>query len=207
MIIECYACEARVDAKVIGENSSQDEGEPPWITYLFACPGCGGSLVGGWYDGEEGVLPRLWPQVESHVDRLIPEDIRNSLEEATICFKAKAYNASTVMAGRALEGVCRHFGAEKTYLGPGIQHLRKKEVIDARLATWAGELQKARNLSAHASGERVSRQDAQDLLDFVKAICEYVFVLTRKYDNYMSRKAKASANSASPESTATDLEE
>ncbi|HSY50636.1 MAG TPA: DUF4145 domain-containing protein [Thermoanaerobaculia bacterium] len=194
MIIECHACEARVDAKVVGESRSQDEGEPPWTTYLLTCPGCGCSLVGGWYDGEEGLLPRLWPKMESHLDRLIPEEIRNSLAEATICFKAKAYNASTVMAGRALEGVCRHFGTEKIYLGPGIQQLREKEVIDARLARWAGELQKARNLSAHASGEKVSRQDAQDLLDFVRAICEYVFVLTRKYDNYMSRKTKAPAS-------------
>jgi len=40
-----------------------------------------------------------------------------------------------------------------------IRQLREKGVIDARLAKWAEELQHARNLSAQASGERVSKQD------------------------------------------------
>jgi hypothetical protein len=74
-------------------------------------------------------------------------------------------------------------------LAPGIKELHAKGVIDARLAAWAEALQKARNLSAHASGEKVSKQDAQDLLDFASAICEYVFVLTRQFEAYMKRQS------------------
>jgi hypothetical protein len=192
MILECHQCEAKVDAKLIAQHDCNDEHDPDTFhTYLLECPNCKTTLVGGQYAFEEDELTRLWPAPEKYVSYQIPEIIKTSIEEAQICFKSGAYNACTVMAGRALEGVCRHFGTEKTYLGPGIRQLREKGVIDARLAKWAEELQRARNLSAHASGERVSKQDARDLLEFVNTICEYVFVLTKKFDEYMTRRNPA----------------
>jgi len=194
MIVECYRCEARVDARVIGEHESFDqESDPsPFFTYLLECPRCKDTLVGGRYIYEQSDdLSRLWPQPPKYASLHIPGEIRNSLEEATKCFKAQAYNATTVMAGRALEGICRHFGSAKVNLGAGIKELQTKGIIDQRLGTWAAELQRARNLSAHASGERVAKQDAEDLLQFLNAICEYVFVLTERFDQFMKRKAKA----------------
>jgi hypothetical protein len=193
MIVECHLCDAKVDANLIGQHTSCDEGDPiDFHTFLLECPKCRTTLVGGRYDfeAEAKVLTRLWPAAEKYIPYEIPEIVRNSLQEAHICFKAGAYNATTVMAGRALEGVCRHFGTEKTYLGPGIRALHKRGLIDARLVRWAAALQKARNLSAHASGERVSKQDAEDLLDFLSAICEYVFVLTKKFEDYMARNGE-----------------
>jgi hypothetical protein len=199
MIIECYRCEARVDAKLIAQHEAWDEDDPDTFhTYLLECPNCKTTLVGGQYAFEENELTRLWPSPEKYASHRIPEIIKSSIEEAQTCFKAGAYNACTVMAGRALEGVCRHFGTEKTYLGPGIRQLREKGLIDARLAKWAEELQRARNLSAHASGQRVSKQDAQDLLEFVNAICEYVFVLAQKFDEYITRRSSAAVPPSSP---------
>lgn len=192
MIIECYQCEAAVDGKVLAGHQGQDEEDPaPFNTYLMECPRCRTTLLGGQYEFEHGPLTRLWPKPQKYLSHDIPEIVRQSLDEAQTCFKAGAFSACTVMAGRALEGIVRHFGAEKSYLGPGIKELHSKGVIDARLAAWAGALQKARNLSAHASGERVLRQDAQDLLDFVSAICEYVFVMTQKFQNYMQRQGES----------------
>lgn len=94
------------------------------------------------------------------------------------CFKARAYSACAVMCGRALEGICRHFETRSQYLGGGLKELRERSVIDGRLFEWAQALQNSRNLSAHATGQKVSKQDASDLLDFTKAICEYTFVVS-----------------------------
>ncbi len=189
MIVECHQCEAAVDGKVIGEHRCRDEEDPDdFDCYLLECPRCHTTLMGGQYGFETGPLSRLWPAPQKYLSHSIPAIVRHSLDEAHTCFKAGAFNACTVMAGRAIEGVVRHFGGDKSYLGPGIKELHAKGVIDARLAAWAGALQKARNLSAHASGERVSKEDAQDLLDFVAAICEYVFVLTQKFEGYMKRQ-------------------
>ena len=47
-----------------------------------------------------------------------------------------------------------------------------------------------RNLGAHAfTGTKATREDARDILDFAIAICEYIFVLSAKYDAYQKRKA------------------
>jgi hypothetical protein len=193
MIVECHRCKARVDGKVIADHECSDEDDPaPFTTTLLECPQCSTTLVAGQYVYEDEPT-RVWPSPQRYVSLEIPDEIRNSIEEATICFKAGAFNASTVMAGRALEAICRHFGSSKNMLGAGIKELREKGIIDSRLAEWAAELQKARNLSAHASGERTSREDAEDLLQFVSAICEYVFVLTRRFQRFMERKEKLSA--------------
>ncbi len=212
MIVECPRCEAKVDAKVVGEHACSDDDPIDFTCYLMECPNCHTTLLAGRYDtGDDDPPTRLWPKPEVYISLEIPEIIRNSMEEARVCFKAAAYNASTVMAGRALEGICRHFGTKKTYLGPGIRELHERGLIDSRLARWAGALQQARNLSAHASGERVSKQDAADLLAFLNAICEYVFVLTKKFEDYMRRRGQstdvASTSSPQPADQGMDGEE
>lgn len=197
MIIECHICEATVDAKEIAHHSCRDPDDPcDFHSFLLECPKCQTTLVGGRYHFENSGDPvgRMWPAPARFLSSEIPISIRNSLEEARLCFKVRAYNACTVMAGRALEGICRHFGSEKSYLGHGIKQLREQGIIDERLGKWAEELQKARNLSAHASGEKGTKDDAQDLLDFVEAICEYVFVLTSKFDKYMQRRAEVTGD-------------
>ena len=40
--------------------------------------------------------------------------------------------------------------------------------------------------------EKVSKQDAEDVLDFVHAICEYVFVLTERFNTFMGRRGPKS---------------
>jgi hypothetical protein len=199
MIVECPYCEAVVASKIIGKHRdwNPDTDPGPFTIALVECPGCGNGLVAGfttWLNGNESVSDkptRLWPTPARYVDWAIPEIVRDSLEESEKCFRAGAYSACAVMCGRALEGVCRHFGSKKnTMLGKGLRELRDAQVIDGRLFDWATELQKSRNLSAHASGERVSKSDAQDLLDFTHAICEYVFVLTAKFDAFKARQEK-----------------
>jgi hypothetical protein len=197
MIVECYRCEALVDGKLLAEHRSRHEEDPAdFDAYLLECPRCHATLLGGQYEFDTGPLGRLWPKPAKYLSYDIPEIVRNSLDEAFTCFRSGAFGACAVMAGRALEGIVWHFGTDRAYLGPGIKELHSKGVIDARLAAWAEALQKARNLSAHASGERVSKEDAEDLLDFVSAICEYVFVLTLQFDDYMKRHGAAATAAA-----------
>jgi len=66
--------------------------------------------------------------------------------------------------------------------------MKSQGMIDEKIWNWANALKKERNLGAHASGTDVSKEDAEDVLDFAMAICEYVYVLTTKYDDYMARK-------------------
>lgn len=135
---------------------------------------------------------RVWPDPERSPFEPIPENVRSSMQEARRCLSCGAYTASVAMTGRALEAVARHFhvGSDPSHLmlGPGLNELHERKVIDDRLFQWGKELHEHRNLAAHASGTSFGRMDAQDLLDFTLAICDYVFVLHAKYEGFMNRK-------------------
>ncbi len=197
MIIECPYCESRVDGQHKGEHESYDPHEDPYAfkAVLVQCPVCNSALLGGTELIQTGVddyewsqLTRLWPKQESHVDWNIPDIARNSIVETRICYKAKAYSASVVMSGRTLEGVCKHHSVKSKTLAKGLAELKDNGVIDDRLFSWSEALRKHRNIGAHATDEKISKEDAKDLLDFASAICEYVFVLNEKFNRFMDRQ-------------------
>lgn len=199
MIIECPDCESKVDAKVLKEHESSGDEEfvIRFKTFLLECPICKQAILAGqelwqiapketqWLDAR-----RLWPQPEKYLDLTIPYAVRNSLKEAEICYQAKAYSSCAVMCGRALESICSECGTESKFLAGGLKELLDKQVIDKKIYDWSEELRKHRNIGAHAGEEEIFKQDAQDLLDFANAICDYIFTLTRKFEGFMKRKQK-----------------
>ena len=199
MIIDCPYCDSKVDAQEKGhvELDLDVAGVPSKIS-LLACKVCSNPLLGytelvqiGHDDWEYGRLERYWPKPEGDIDGEIPEIARVSLIEAQVCFKAKAYSACAVMCGRAIEGVCQHHDAKAKTLAAGLKSLKEKEIIDSRIFEWGEALRAARNLGAHASTDKVSKDDAKDLLDFSTAICEYVFVLNAKFERFKARQKLA----------------
>jgi hypothetical protein len=108
-----------------------------------------------------------------------------------ICYKARAYSACAVMCGRSIEGVCKHHDPKTKTLANGLKKLREDGTIDDRIFGWGEALRENRNLGAHATTEKATKDDARDLLDFSVAICEYVFVLNKKFERFQKRRAKA----------------
>lgn len=201
MIVECPYCKATVHSKLIGQHVAfdPDEDPAPWRTSLVECPSCKNTLVAGQYKNPDGdgwePATRVWPSPKRFLSWQIPEIARTSLEEAERCLRAGAPLACAVMCGRALEGICRHFKTSSPYLGGGLKELLEKEIIDKRLFQWSQELQRHRNFAAHATDAKISREDAESLLEFVVAICDYIFVLSAKFDEFMRRKAKEAKES------------
>lgn len=201
MIIECSYCEARVDGKIMGEHITYpDEFPGPIKTLLLECPVCKNSLLGyqeliqmgnekqEWFDGDE----RLWPIPKKGRQWMLPEIIADSIAEAERCFTAKSYNACAVMSGRALEGLCQHFQTKSKTISGGLKELLESNIIDERLFSWGDALRQQRNLGAHASSENITKQDAKDILDFTNAINEYIFVLSKKFNDFLLRQQKKS---------------
>lgn len=198
MLINCSYCQSRVDASLIGENTEYDpECDPgPTKIVLLKCPVCTNSLLGrtenyqiGPDDWEWSDPTRLWPEPENYLHYSIPADVRSSLEEAKKCFQAKAFSACAVMCGRAIEAMCIAHTTEKT-LQRGLLALRDSGIIDGRLFDWGDSLRQERNIGAHATGQKINAEDARDVLEFATAICEYVYVLSDRYDSYKKRKAE-----------------
>lgn len=198
MIYECAYCESKVDGKVIGEHEFYGGEEPPTKTLLLACPVCGdsslviqeiwegfsptGEHVTGWDDPV-----RVWPKADT-TDWRLPDDVRLNLDEAKRCFKAKAFNACAVMCGRTLESACAEFGIKDKSLVIGLKKLLEKKVIDTKIYLWGEALREQRNIGAHSADEKITRKDTEDILDFTLAICQYMFILSKQFDEFMKRK-------------------
>ncbi len=197
MIVECAECEAKVDGKVLGEHENYiDEIGEHSKVILLSCPVCNSPILAGSdliqvdYDEYNWTKPnRLWPDPIQHIDFNIPNIVRRALEDAKKCFQAKVYSATAVMCGKAIEAICVEKTGEKT-LHKGLKSLKDKEIIDSRLYDWGEALRKERNIGAHATEETITKANAQDVLDFAIAICEYIYVLTDKYNEYVERKQK-----------------
>ena len=200
MIIDCPHCDSKVEVEEKGhiELDLEVAGGVPSKLSLVECKVCHNPMLGfseliqvSHDDGDWGNLERFWPSPDEDIDHEIPEIARISLIEAKTCFKAKAFTACAVMCGRAIEGVCKHHSTKTKTLASGLKFLKDKEIIDGRLYEWGEALRSARNLGAHASTEKVSPDDARDLLDFSVAICEYVFVLNAKFERFKDRQKNA----------------
>lgn len=200
MIIECPYCNSKVDCEEKGHVDVYDEhGLAPEKISLVECGVCNSALLGRTeivpiFEKEKwdwDHLTRLWPDPDGEIDTEIPEIARTSLIEAKVCFKAKAYSSCVVMCGRTLEGVCQDHDTKTKTLAGDLKKLLEDGAIDSRLYEWGEALRKHRNLGAHATTERVTRADANDLLDFCIAICEYIYVLNRKFQRFQDRQKKA----------------
>lgn len=196
MITECPHCDSKVDCEEKGFVSIDSEyAGLPTKAVLLKCKVCHNPLFGytemvqiSQNDFEWDHVRRLWPVPEDDIDGEIPSIARVSLVEAKLCFRAKAYSACAVMCGRAIEGVCKHYHPTTKTLSNGLRKLKEEGTIDQRLFEWGEALREHRNLGAHASVEKVAKDDARDLLDFCVAICEYVFVLNAKFQRFQDRK-------------------
>ncbi len=197
VIIECPDCESKVSAIVLAERVYNPNYDYPSVVYFLECPLCHMTMVGhsefvmlDTNTGDYAPPTRLWPKPQEPLDWSIPRLVQKSIEEARKCYNAKAYAASAVMCGRSLEAICKEQNVKNMPLSKGLKELRDQGIIDGRLFDWGEALRDRRNIGAHATEEDISREDARDILDFTIAICEYVYVLTNKYEEFKNRERK-----------------
>ena len=170
----------------------------PYILYLLECPICYNPILalsnsklgpsGTEFIGYEAPI-RVWPKFQ-YLDSSIPNIVRKSIEEAQKCYIAQAYSACAVMCGRAMEALCKDQKTKDWQLAKGLKELKDRGIIDGRLYEWGESLKNRRNTEAHANDVDFSKEDASDLLSFSKAICEYVYVLSQRYEDFKKREAK-----------------
>jgi hypothetical protein len=124
------------------------------------------------YDGDV-IYPSPLP---SPTDERIPEPIRQDLEEAKICFSGNAYRACAVMARRAMQSACIDKGTTKDKLSDQLQELSTNGVITKELKEWADVVRWVGNDSAHPSAEKVTKEDADDILKLAEQFLHILYV-------------------------------
>jgi HEPN domain-containing protein len=173
--------------------------------HLVTCPSCHDVIFGkSWLQQNEfgrdywDTAERIWPQPRERVFALqIPDLARKDLQDAQRCFHHGIYSAAAVLCGRALERLVKEKTGERT-ISKGLKLLKDQGVIDTRLFEWADALRHERNIGAHASEHEISKENAEDVIDFTHAIFDYVYTLSEKYQAFIKRKEANKAVEPTP---------
>jgi Domain of unknown function (DUF4145) len=197
----CPHCDQPASSEVRGVavwNGRNDDGDPvdlPTEWALVQCNRCALPSVqiredvggpGGFDDDEPGIY---YPSPH-RISPSVPDALRREWAEARTCFNSKAYTACLVMVRRTLEGTCRDQGVSKRTLHRSLEELKAQGLMDGMLAEWADALRLAGNRGAHFTGETVSREDAEDALDFAEALLDHIYVLRQRFADFQRRMAE-----------------
>lgn len=124
-------------------------------------------------DGES-IYPSPLP---SPTDSRIMDLVKLDLEEAKLCYSVSAYNATAVLARRAIQSICIDKGAnENNKLFQQIDQLYELRVITNDLKVWATEVRYVGNEGAHP-GEIVQKEDAKAILDLTEQLALVIYVM------------------------------
>jgi hypothetical protein len=89
-----------------------------------------------------------------------------------------------------MEGLTAAHGVQARNLAVALHALQEQNVIEGRLVEWADALRLSGNEAAHDVSVTVSAEDARDILDFTKALLEYVYTFRSRCDAFRARRAE-----------------
>jgi hypothetical protein len=119
-----------------------------------------------------------WPLPEMSPSTDIPSEIAGAFTEAATAFAANCPRASAVMARCTLEAITVEKGETKGSLAECLRVLATKGVLQPALADWAKEVRLVGNAGAHFDPlQPVTREDASQLLAFVRELLKYLYEL------------------------------
>lgn len=116
----------------------------------------------------------------------LPDEIKETLEEAVLCYSSACYRASAIMARRTLELVCDDQGATGSNLKNRIQALGDNAIVPARLFAALDNLRLLGNDAAHVEAKdylKVGADEAHLALDVAKEVLKAVY----QYDDLVAR--------------------
>jgi hypothetical protein len=197
----CPSCDQAVIMVVKGQWEVHDpEHGPPTRWSAGHCPRCEAPVLYGQeymqVSAQEWDWDSPWqvhPPRDRRMSTAVPKALRLDHEEARLCFRAKCYTASAIMARRIVQGICIEQGYDKRNLFDSLKAMRDAGVIDDRLYEWADAARDVGNQGAHEYGAQVSREDASEVLNFTEALLDYLYVFQARYAEFKERRDAVAA--------------
>lgn len=204
MVYFCERCETHRNFKPLSVVEVRDREEPFPQQFTFAtCEICYYPAVysrddydlGAGFEDDE--YYRVYPPHERSVPFVLPTIVRESYDEAVRCEVHKSWIACVTMVGRTLEAVTKEYAPEVRSMFGGLKKMYDDGAISQEIHDWANELRSIRNIGAHATAKKLSRQDAKESLDFLQAILETIYYMRPKFIAMKARRGEASIASQS----------
>jgi hypothetical protein len=123
-------------------------------------------------------------------DPAVPPAIASALNEATMCLAENCPRAAAVMARRTLEAVALDQGEAEGTLAQRLAKLAGRNVLQPTLAEWSKEVRLIGNTGAHYDPiNEVSQTDAAQLVEFVRELLRYLYILPHELNKRRSAKS------------------
>ena len=129
----------------------------------------------------------LYPSESKLPPEGLPASVKSAYDQAVISLRASLFEPCVLMSRKCLEAVCKTFSATARNLNTSLTKLKEDGHIDSRLLNWAHQIRLIGNEAAHDMTP-ISKEDAQDVLDFTEAILIYVFSLTKRFESFKARR-------------------
>lgn len=119
-----------------------------------------------------------WPLVGASLHKAVPVSISSAFNEAVLALSANCPRAAAVMARRTLEAIATDKGEANGTLAQRLSNLSTKGLLHETLADWAKEVRLIGNAGAHFDPiNDVSLDDARQLIDFIREMAKFLYVL------------------------------
>jgi hypothetical protein len=195
IVVPCPKCGVQSgDVRGSYQTSDPETGNQDGYYYaLVECPGCEHPFltrhswcwVGGPANFDIDGLRILYPSA-GELDESVPESVAQSFTETIKTAQAGVPIATAMMCRRTLETICIHLGATSFNLGAKLTELKTK--IDPKLHEWADQvLRELGNDAAHIKGD-IDAEDAQDAVEFTRALIHNLFTLEKSYEDFKKRR-------------------
>lgn len=216
LALYCPTCNVQVDTDVVGGYSApmpreyviDDEAQVNVIVYrLSRCNRCYSPFltrqqyldVGGEFSVPQEEPATLYPVLRTTLAvENLPMSVQRTYLAAVATHRSGLYEPCAIMCRKCVEAVCRDLQARGGSLLEKLQDLQQGNVIDQRLLLWADELRLIGNEAAHDFDTVIGKEDAGDALDFLEGLLQYIFVLSRRFNEFQKRRRQRSEESAGP---------
>jgi hypothetical protein len=164
-----------------------------WV--VLGCTRCGGITM------VEHTTPNLPAEViqvlpatrtAEQVNHL-PQDVDRYYRDAITVLNAGVPDAAAVQLRRTLEAAAKHFDVEPFPLADAVKALMKKGLITKQFGDVIGHVRKIGNIAAHASDEKVSVEEAYQVLRFTTQVLRNLFEVPAELKKLESRAVKTEA--------------
>lgn len=201
---QCRYCARPVTIEILERWEvlpGQDDDWEPHRWTQGRCEGCQSPFLfyeEADYDPESGPwgpLTQEWPETARSLPPAVPKPLRDSYDEAQRCMSVNAHTAAALIARRVVEGICAEHSAKGRTLAAKLDDLKARQVLDARLHEWSSLVKDIGNEGAHETTGLVTRRDAQEVLKFVEALLDYLYVFRERYDAFKRSRDQRKAGS------------
>jgi hypothetical protein len=129
-----------------------------------------------------------WPVPGAVLHESVPPPVRSAFDEACKCLASDCPRASAAMARCALEGIVVDQGETKGLLVQRLKNLADKGILQPTLAAWSKEVRLLGNDAVHDLTVPVAKEDAQQLVDFIRELAKYLYVMPHELQKHLAKK-------------------